>query len=299
MAPSRPKACAELGRALAELLLAFRGAVQAAVVQFPTLGYDEAGKRQELAFLTGGSKSKGIDALYAYTKGNLLVAVSAGNPGAATGNGATQNGDDFGIAAAYTTEFWKVAAGYEDDGVNSQMVISGSYGNGQAEVKAAYGARDDNKDQYAVFGTYILGHTTLNAFFRKDFADLDYTGVGATHDLGGGLSLSAAYATKSGADAIIAHVGTTVGGSIGVTNAVVSWDHTVKVTQDIIDAARSVRKDIFTLTHGGPINTPKDVEFILSKTSADGFVGASSLERMGVEDSLTTLTREFKKVPKP
>ena len=102
---------------------------------------------------------------------------------------------------------------------------------------------------------------------------------------------------KQGADAIIAHVGTTVGGSIGVTSAVVSWDHTVKVTQDIIDAAKSVRKDIFTLTHGGPINTPKDVEFILSKTNADGFVGASSLERMGVEDSLTNLTREFKKVP--
>jgi len=102
---------------------------------------------------------------------------------------------------------------------------------------------------------------------------------------------------KNGADAIIAHVGTTVGGSIGVTNAVVSWDHTVKVTQDIIDAAKSVNPNVFTLTHGGPINTPKDVEFILSKTSADGFVGASSLERMGVEDSLTSLTREFKRVP--
>jgi predicted TIM-barrel enzyme len=101
---------------------------------------------------------------------------------------------------------------------------------------------------------------------------------------------------QNGADAIIAHVGTTVGGSIGVTNAVVSWDHTVKVTQDIIDAAKSVNPNVFTLTHGGPINTPKDVEFILSKTSADGFVGASSLERMGVEDSLTSLTREFKRV---
>ena len=101
---------------------------------------------------------------------------------------------------------------------------------------------------------------------------------------------------KNGADAIIAHVGTTVGGSIGVTNAVVSWDHTVKVTQDIIDAAKSVNPNVFTLTHGGPINTPKDVEYILSKTSADGFVGASSLERMGVEDSLTSLTREFKKI---
>jgi predicted TIM-barrel enzyme len=100
--------------------------------------------------------------------------------------------------------------------------------------------------------------------------------------------------TKQGADAVIAHVGTTVGGSIGVVKAVVDWDHTVKVTQDIIDAAKSVRKDVFTLTHGGPINTPKDVEYILSKTNADGFVGASSLERMGVEDSLTSLTREFK-----
>lgn len=105
--------------------------------------------------------------------------------------------------------------------------------------------------------------------------------------------------TKQGADAIIAHVGTTVGGSIGVVNAVVDWDFTVKRTQEIIDAAKSVRKDVFTLTHGGPINTPKDVEFILSKTSADGFVGASSLERMGVEESLTNLTREFKKVKAP
>jgi predicted TIM-barrel enzyme len=103
--------------------------------------------------------------------------------------------------------------------------------------------------------------------------------------------------TKQGADCVIAHLGTTVGGSIGVTSAVVSWDHTVKVTQEIIDAAKSVRKDVLTLTHGGPINTPQDVEFILSKTNADGFVGASSLERMGVEASLTNLTREFKRVP--
>jgi predicted TIM-barrel enzyme len=107
----------------------------------------------------------------------------------------------------------------------------------------------------------------------------------------------AAEMTRQGADAVIAHVGTTVGGSIGVTSAVVSWDHTIGVTQQIIDAARSIRKDVFTLTHGGPINSPKDVEFVLSKTTADGFVGASSLERMGVEASLTALTREFKRVP--
>src|SRR5262245_34045241 len=104
---------------------------------------------------------------------------------------------------------------------------------------------------------------------------------------------------KAGADAIIAHVGTTVGGSIGVTSAVVSWDFTIKRTQEIIDAASRVRKDIFFLCHGGPINTPSDADRVIQNTDAVGFVGASSLERMGVEESLTNLTREFKKLKAP
>src|SRR3954466_2802258 len=87
---------------------------------------------------------------------------------------------------------------------------------------------------------------------------------------------------KAGADAIIAHVGTTVGGSIGVKSAVVSWDHTMKVTQEIINAANAVRKDIFFLCHGGPINTPDDAGKMMQSTDCVGFVGASSLERMGV-----------------
>jgi predicted TIM-barrel enzyme len=102
---------------------------------------------------------------------------------------------------------------------------------------------------------------------------------------------------ENGADAIIAHVGTTVGGSIGVKNAVVSWEDTIKRTQDIIDAAKSVRKDIFFLCHGGPINTPEDADRVIQATDCVGFVGASSLERMGVEESLTSLTREFKAIP--
>ena len=101
---------------------------------------------------------------------------------------------------------------------------------------------------------------------------------------------------KNGADAIIAHVGTTVGGSIGVTDAVVSWDETIKQTQAIIDAAKTVNKDIFFLCHGGPINTPEDAERVISATDCVGFVGASSLERMAVEQSLTSLTRQFKSI---
>ncbi|MFC4992922.1 phosphoenolpyruvate hydrolase family protein [Rubritalea tangerina] len=102
---------------------------------------------------------------------------------------------------------------------------------------------------------------------------------------------------KAGADSIIAHAGTTIGGSIGVTGAVCSMDDAVKLTQEIIDAARSVRDDILFLTHGGPISTPADAAYVNERTDAVGFVGASSLERMGVEDSITELTREFKRIP--
>ncbi len=101
---------------------------------------------------------------------------------------------------------------------------------------------------------------------------------------------------KSGADAIIAHVGTTVGGSIGVTNAVVSWEDTIQRTQAIIDAAKTVRDDIFYLCHGGPINSPEDADRVIQATDCVGFVGASSLERMSIEESLTNLTRQFKSI---
>lgn len=102
---------------------------------------------------------------------------------------------------------------------------------------------------------------------------------------------------EAGADAIIAHVGTTVGGSIGVKAAVVTMKDAVNRTQAIIEAARKVRKDIFFLSHGGPICTPDDAAYINEHTGCVGFVGASSLERLAVENSLTELTRKFKSIP--
>jgi predicted TIM-barrel enzyme len=99
---------------------------------------------------------------------------------------------------------------------------------------------------------------------------------------------------EAGADAIIAHVGTTVGGSIGVVDASCTMDDAVERTQEILEAARQVNPNIFFLAHGGPVNTPEDVRVVLDRTDVQGFVGASSLERMGVEQSLTDLTRSFK-----
>ncbi|MCH2065023.1 MAG: phosphoenolpyruvate hydrolase family protein [Roseibacillus sp.] len=100
-----------------------------------------------------------------------------------------------------------------------------------------------------------------------------------------------------GADAIIAHVGTTIGGSVGVVDATMTLEEAAVRTQEIIDAGKSVRDDVIFLSHGGPISTPEDAAYINEHTDAVGFVGASSLERMAVEDSLTSLTREFKSIP--
>lgn len=103
---------------------------------------------------------------------------------------------------------------------------------------------------------------------------------------------------EAGADCIIAHVGTTIGGSIGVTGASVGLEEAAAWTQRLIEAGRrSGRNDIIYLSHGGPILTPEDAAYINEHTDAVGFVGASSLERMAVERSLRELTERFKKIP--
>lgn len=99
---------------------------------------------------------------------------------------------------------------------------------------------------------------------------------------------------EAGADAIISHVGTTVGGSVGVTGASCTMEDAIQRTREIMEAGKKVNPAIFFLAHGGPVNTPDDVRMVLDETEVHGFVGASSLERMGVERSLTELTMKFK-----
>jgi predicted TIM-barrel enzyme len=107
----------------------------------------------------------------------------------------------------------------------------------------------------------------------------------------------AAAMAEAGADVIIAHVGTTIGGSIGVKGATCTLHDAVARTQRIIIAAKKVRKDLIFLSHGGPISSPEDAAYIQEHTDCHGFVGASSLERMGVEQSLIDITKRFKQIP--
>ena len=58
-----------------------------------------------------------------------------------------------------------------------------------------------------------------------------------------------------------------------------------------------MRTDVIVLCHGGPIATPDDAAFILSRCrSCNGFYGASSMERLPTEIALTETTRRFTQI---
>ena len=103
--------------------------------------------------------------------------------------------------------------------------------------------------------------------------------------------------TRAGADIIVAHMGVTTGGAIGATSAK-SLDHCVAEIDAIAAAARAIRPDIIVLCHGGPIAMPDDAGYILRHaTRCHGFYGASSMERLPVEQAIAAQTRAFKALP--
>ncbi len=100
--------------------------------------------------------------------------------------------------------------------------------------------------------------------------------------------------TRAGADVIVAHMGVTVGGTVGATSAK-TLEQCVGEVDRIAEAAMRVRPDILVLCHGGPIAAPEDAEFMMRNCRCcHGFYGASSMERLPVETALTQHVRRFK-----
>jgi predicted TIM-barrel enzyme len=101
---------------------------------------------------------------------------------------------------------------------------------------------------------------------------------------------------EAGADVIVAHMGLTSSGSIGAKTGK-TLEACVDEIQAIRDAATKVNGDIIVLCHGGPIAKPGDARFILERCKGvHGFFGASSMERLPVEEAITGITRTFKDI---
>ena len=101
--------------------------------------------------------------------------------------------------------------------------------------------------------------------------------------------------TQAGADVVVAHVNTTVAGSIGVKAAAMSLREAVDRVQAMHDAAKQANPDVLVLCHGGPIARPEDAQYVLAETrGVAGFFGASSIERLATERAIEDQTRRFK-----
>ncbi len=100
---------------------------------------------------------------------------------------------------------------------------------------------------------------------------------------------------EAGVDVVVAHMGLTTGGSIGAASGFArSLDECVDVVNAISDAVRTVRDDVLVVSHGGPIATPDDAGYVLERTRSVGFIGASSIERLPIEEPIKQVVEAFK-----
>lgn len=100
---------------------------------------------------------------------------------------------------------------------------------------------------------------------------------------------------KAGVDMIAGHVGLTGGGDTGAPLAI-ELDAAAAELKAMFEAIREVNDKTVLLSHGGPIITPEDAEYVSHRTGAVGFVGASSIERIPVEPAIKQVTARFKNI---
>ncbi len=181
-------------------------------------------------------------------------------------------------------------------------------------VIGGIGAADPYRDIDALIGEYqrlgLSGITNVptagiyDGIFRRQ---IDHTGLGYPKEIEliGKCRqrdiFTVAYAftpdearamAQAGADLVGAHVGLTTGGKIGAGHAL-DLDTACARVAEMRDAAKSVRDDVIVVAHGGPFEDPSSVQACFDRVDVDGFLGASSIERLPVEEALDRVTRDY------
>ena len=102
---------------------------------------------------------------------------------------------------------------------------------------------------------------------------------------------------EAGVDVVVAHMGLTTGGSIGAkSSGVKSMRDCITLTRDMAEASRALRRDIIVLGHGGPVELPDQARELMRGAGIEGFVGASTMERLPVETAIEDTVRGFKTI---
>lgn len=100
---------------------------------------------------------------------------------------------------------------------------------------------------------------------------------------------------EAGADIVVPHMGLTTSGMIGAQTAL-SLEESVHKCAELAAAARRVNPEVMIICHGGPISGPEEASEIINRVpEVQGFLGASSMERLPTEvamvDHMTSYTQ--------
>lgn len=108
----------------------------------------------------------------------------------------------------------------------------------------------------------------------------------------------AAMLGDAGIDVVICHMGLTHGGINGPTATDVTWslDDAVEMINKFTVAARRTHPETIIMSHGGPISSPEDTKYVYERTESVGFLGASSIERIPIEQPIVDAVRKFKNI---
>lgn len=103
----------------------------------------------------------------------------------------------------------------------------------------------------------------------------------------------------AGVDILVPHAGWTAGGMVGAGSDTRSLAQGAEFVQRQLEIGRSINPNIIVLAHGGPFADPEDTAYLYAHTDAQGFVGASSIERLPIERAVTAQVTGFKSLALP
>ena len=103
---------------------------------------------------------------------------------------------------------------------------------------------------------------------------------------------------EAGVDVVCVHVGPSVGGLAGF-EPLEAMETLLARAQEVMLAAKDTRSDVICLIHGGPFYDPESTKAVFEKTDALGFVAASAVERVPVEQAVVGACKEYKQLPMP
>jgi predicted TIM-barrel enzyme len=103
----------------------------------------------------------------------------------------------------------------------------------------------------------------------------------------------------AGADIVVPHMGLTTAGMIGAQTALTMEECKANIA-DLAKAARRENPDVLVICHGGPIYGPEQAaEIIGAVPGVQGFLGASSMERLPTEVAMVEHMRTYTEIELP